>query len=157
MNTENYNCAGRHPYEPLLCKIATCFGLGVEETGRLLKEVYASAGLQDGRPDNRGSLKIQLAKRMVRKCIFTVSAELFSKRGFYGSLSRQTAFACSLGRHETHPVHFQDMPLSFRAVYILRTHAGLEENETAEVLNATSIQVRERLAKARLFIDTYLR
>ncbi|HEU4634519.1 MAG TPA: hypothetical protein VFS22_11065 [Flavisolibacter sp.] len=157
MNRENHGCAELLAYEPLLRKIASCFGLAIQETERLLKEVYASANFHGAGPDTSASIKMHLSKMMVRKCIFQLSTELFSRSGFYRGHATRPSLTCALGYEDTNTFHFHDMPLSFRAVYILKTNAGFAESEIAEVLNASSIQVRERLAKARLFINTYLR
>ncbi len=39
------------------------------------------------------------------------------------------------------------IPISFRTVYILFHSAGFAEPEVAQILNITTMQIRERLAK----------
>lgn len=46
------------------------------------------------------------------------------------------------------------MPLSFRTVYILKNTIGFNENEIAEILNITSIKVKERFQKAKALLDS---
>ena len=142
-----------HAYEPLLRKIALRFGFSFEETEGLLNEVYSFAAVQT--ESGSASSKVRLSKIMVRKCIFKLSATLFNKNDFYTSQPKHHP-GYSLSYNEPRALNFQDMPLSFRAVYILRTDAGFSDEEVAEMLNSTSMQVRERLNKARLFINTYL-
>ena len=45
-----------------------------------------------------------------------------------------------------------ELPVSYRAVLILRDLEGLSTDETAEALGVTLIAVRVRLHRARLFV-----
>ena len=132
-------------HQPLLYKIAFHFGLDSQEACKLVRLADSSFVSNDALNKDHGLYKLAIAKSLIRACIFKISAELFSKPKYYVTGSTTLQDRCELT--------FQDMPLSFKAVYILCTTTDFTDKEIAEVLNITPVVVRQRLSKARCFIS----
>ncbi len=95
------------------------------------------------------SLRIWLTKLLVHKCIFKISSELFSQ----GNSSKTLGHYYGYG--DSHKLNQKHMPLSFRAVFILKNIVGFDENEIAEILNTTPLSVKQRLNKARAYVNNH--
>ena len=124
-------------YEPLLNKIAISLGFNSNEAKSLVQKVAANIKSTYAEHTSHSSLRICLAKEMVYQCIFIISTNLF-KQNFVG----ETSFLSS------------NMPLTYRAAFILYDHIGFSEIEISEILNVTPKKVRERLNKAMSFNKT---
>lgn len=142
-------------YEPLLNKITISFGIKNSEAKGLVEEVCSYANRHFVDRENCLSLRIWLAKSLVHKCIFRISCKLFSQKK---DVEREPR---ALGYYSYHKSSresgWQDMPLSFRVVFILQNIMGFKEKEIAEILNTTPIKIRERFSKAKAFIDNHCR
>ena len=121
---------GNNFYDPLLNKIANSFGFYNKEASSLIQKVYADVKSNTTEQE----LGMSLAKDIVYKCIFTISSRFFSQ-----NTPGETTF------------HLSNIPLGYRAVFILHNHIGFSETEISELLNIPRIRVRERLNKAILF------
>ncbi len=141
---------GFKKYEPLLYKIGISFGFDDRESSDLLEQVsfHPNNFCSDDYPFG---LKIWLSKIMVRKCIFRISNILFSNNTFleirprvlgYYPYTKSSPCSC-----------IQDMPLSLRVVYILKYTIEFDEIDIAEILNTTSIKVKDRFQKAKSILD----
>jgi DNA-directed RNA polymerase specialized sigma24 family protein len=155
MCSENNSGSWFRLHGPLLYKTILRLGFNSIEAEGLVNEVCTSACLPEAQMENKYKLKLRLWKPLVHKCVSRLSAELFSKNSSDPHAPGPATVSVSFCK-EPRKLNFRDMPLCFRIVYILRTEAGFSEEEVAEMLNSTTLQVRKRLNKARLFIDTYL-
>jgi hypothetical protein len=141
--------------ESLLYKIGIAFGLDYSETANLVKQVYAETTYAETtknkiEQEHPGAIRICLSKLMIYKCIFIISSKLFGQGtgdNDFTSLKYYSDYnSSSITRT---PV----MPLSYRAAYILHHDLGFTEAEVAKLLNITTVKVKERINKARYFIN----
>jgi hypothetical protein len=80
---------------------------------------------------------------VVHDCISTISRRLFNLQNM-GSYQQDIGFT---------PPRLLKIPFSYRTVYILYHSAGFNNTEIGELLNISSIQVRERLIKAEIYFN----
>lgn len=130
-------------HEELLSKIASGFGFSESEANDMMREIVSYAHSHYTNMQHGLSLRMWLSKMMVHKCVFKISSRLFSEMN---PGVKNTSFIGYTNKQE------QEMPFSFKAVYILKTVVGFTETEIAEVLNTTVANAKERLTKARMFI-----
>jgi DNA-directed RNA polymerase specialized sigma24 family protein len=128
-------------YEQLLSAIAAGFGLDMIESRDLMKNVFADAITRYTSVQESGSPRIWLSKLMVHKCVSKLSSDIFA----LGCL-RQYA-----GTNQT----LEDMPLTLRAVFILKEKVGFNDMEVAEMLNSSPSVARARFGKAVAFLKIY--
>ena len=141
-------------YQSLLLKVAAAFGFTNQQSQGILQEVYANANnFYCQHQVKELSMRMYLSKLMVYKCIFKISEHLFSQRNsgdfstFYAGIN--SAFISSS------QLKLQHIPLSYRAVFLLKNMDEFSEEEIADLLNITSIQVKKRINKAN-FLMGYL-
>ena len=131
-------------YQPLLYKIGVNFGFNDSETNRLIQQVYADADRNNVEQELRHTMRICLSKLMVYKCIFIVSKKFFSQDTRASYIGASFKYYSESG-----------MPLSYKAAYILNHNIGFTEAEVSELLNTSPIKVKERLHKARSFVNNF--
>jgi DNA-directed RNA polymerase specialized sigma24 family protein len=119
-------------YESFLRKLGTCLGLKETEVAEHVQNIIYHASRQHEDAGHRFTLRIWLSKMMVHKCIFLISRHLFGEPDNYEKRKASS---------------HQDIPLSFWVVFKLNNF-GFSENEIAEILNTTGVQVRSRYLKA---------
>ena len=136
-------------YEPLLYQTAISFGFNDNELNDLVQQVCSHGSRSYTHQRNFFSLRIWLTKLLVHKCIFKISSELFSQ----GNSSKTLGHYYGYG--DSHKLNQKHMPLSFRAVFILKNIVGFDENEIAEILNTTPLSVKQRLNKARAYVNNH--
>jgi hypothetical protein len=134
-------------YEPLLHQIAISFGFSNDESCELVQQAFRRAHESYAKQENCYPLKVFLTKCLIHKCIFKISSQLFSQSN--------TACIYSFNSLYTGDLRLQKMPLSLRTVYLLNIKFKYNELEMAEILNTTSVQVKEKLQKALAFIKTH--
>ncbi len=120
-------------YEPLMYKIGLSFGFNDSTLHEWVRESSTCAIRCFTAHTDNLSIRLWMAKRIVQKCILKISLPIFQQEG-----------PCC---HE--------MPVSFRAVYVLNRLAGFDENEMAFILNTTPLVIRERLNKALSMINRH--
>jgi DNA-directed RNA polymerase specialized sigma24 family protein len=137
-------------HSDLLKQIACGLGFNSVESHRIVEDVFLQA--KDHYIDYHGTyqFKVWLAKILVRKCIFNLSTDLFN------SVSNMEVTEQAAGNYSTLndlcTNKEEQMPLSCWVVYILNKVTGFSEIEIGEILNISSIKVRERLNKGLLLI-----
>jgi DNA-directed RNA polymerase specialized sigma24 family protein len=143
-----------YEYEPLLFKIAFNFGFDLKQIKELIKLVSALANIHHNPLERFSSFKIRICRIMVHKCIFLISSELCNNinRNPEVKNERDSMKYASESKNE-HRFRVQDIPLSFRSVFILSDKIGFSDTEIAEMLNLTPIEVKTRFKKARSFIN----
>jgi len=137
----NYNAAASSKsrigkYKLLLKKIGISLGFTETESDWLAQQVIDDATKGNCQRNDHFSPRVWLSKMMVRKCLFTISNLLFSST----SIDSNKFFAG------------KTVPLSLWTVLILYNTVGFNENEIAEILNTTVMQVKHRLNRASAFI-----
>ena len=140
-------------YELLLCKIGIAFGLDQNETGNLVQQVYAEATRDKIEQERHGTLRIFLSKLMIYKCIFLISSKLFDQAT--GGENISTSLKPYSGYKSSYIHRTPGMPLTYCAAYILHHDICFTEAEVSKLLNITPVKVKERINKARNFINTF--
>jgi hypothetical protein len=141
--SDSYNC--------MLYKIADCFGFSNTEAEELVRTTH---GYVRSYKSDQGSLsyRVWLAKVLVQQCVFRISSELFGQVGSSAE-KKHTGLLDYYYRYRTPSVqHLHQMPLSFRAVYILSQLIGFTATEVADIVNAPLFTVKERYYKAQAFL-----
>ena len=138
-------------YKDLLYKISGHFGFTGTDVEALLHKTYTYASAH---PDKQDTLtqRVWLAKILVYQCVFLISSELFRQSGCYAEKNRSSSLTYYYRYRNASELHVHQMPLSFRAVYILGHCIGFTEPEIAAILNTTLLKVKERHAKALAFL-----
>ena len=139
-------------FESLLYKIGIAFGLDYSETANLVKQVYADSAKNKIEQEHPGALRICLSKLMICKCIFIISSKLF--RQATGVENNPTSLKYYSNYKSPGIIPTPAMPLSYRAAYILHHTIGFTEAEISNLLNITAVKVKERINKARHFINS---
>jgi DNA-directed RNA polymerase specialized sigma24 family protein len=138
-------------YTTLLYKIASSFGFGRDKAGELVQAAYASARSHQA---DQGSLPYRewLVRILVHQCVVGISSELFGQTG--GPIEKKHPGLLDDYYHyrATGMQYLQQMPLSFRVVYILRDFIGFTAPEIAAIINAPLFTVKERYYKAQAFL-----
>lgn len=130
-------------FEAFLYRIATCLGLADTEAAVLAEEICLQGGKNFAGQNEGLTMRLWLSKLMIKSCIFTISSRLFS-----GSASAiLTSCRCP---HGYLSASFRKLPLSLQTIYIMVHCTGFSESEVALLLNRTTQQVKEQLAKATI-------
>jgi hypothetical protein len=146
------DCVSNQPYHNLLITIATNFGFNKKQSENFAQEIYANASRYHSSFKTRHlSLRVCLCKMMVSKCIFKIGQNLCSQDN--NLLSTTLSGAKYFNSICTCPLKLQEMKLSYRSVFILNNILGFTEGEIAELLNITSVKVKERISKANSFLN----
>lgn len=138
-------------YKSLLCRIAKGFGFSESEAGKLFEEVLEYA--RNNRVADCVPFRVWASRIIVHKCAYRIGKKVFWQSGSgskQNSLGINNSDGCDTS---SRPLHLKDMPLSFRAVFILRQLIGFSVLEIAQMLNTTPAQVIERYNKALAFLD----
>lgn len=134
-------------YTPLLYNIAHAFGFTESEARDLVAQVCAyalSRPAADCYP-----LRLWVSKIMVHLCTFHIGRELFSQSGVVAERQKISDALGDFSRSgNAREQCVKGMPLSYRAVYLLRDHLGFTTSEIALLLNTTPPKVLERYAHA---------
>ncbi|WP_018614870.1 RNA polymerase sigma factor [Segetibacter koreensis] len=139
-------------YHNLLVTIATSFGFNRKNSENFAQEIYVNALSYYSSSQTRHLfIRIYLCKIMVSKCIFKISEKLCSQDNYH--LSTALSAEKYFDPVSTYPLKLQEMKLSYRSVFILNTILGFTEEEIAELLNVTSVKVKERISKANWFLN----
>jgi hypothetical protein len=134
-------------YQGLLLKIATAFGFTNQQSQYFLQEVYANAdNYYTKHQVKECSVRMNLSKLMVYKCIFKISEHFFSQNNNETSSTLRSGIITVFKNFSW--LKLQQIPLSYRAVYLLKNLNEFSEKEIAELLNITLIKVKERINKA---------
>jgi len=117
--------------EPLMYKIGLSFGFNDSTLHELVRDTSSCAIRYFKTHTDYLSIRLWMSKLIVQKCILKISLPIFLQEG-----------PCC-----------QEIPVSFRAVYVLNKLVGFDENEVALILNTTPLVIRARLNKALLMIN----
>jgi len=140
-NTEQ----GIGKYESLLMQIVTALRFNKVESNQIIDEVRLQAPREFTDYSGLFPFKLWLTKTLVRKCIFKISQDLFN------GVSNAQVFGGFSTRKSIFEAKQEQIPLSFFIVYLLHD-IGFTDPEIAEILNTSTMNVKERLNKALQFI-----
>ena len=140
-----------HTYKALLYKIADHLGFSGADGDALVEKAYAYTAAH---PAKQGTLsqRVWLSKILVYQCVFIISSELFRQSGCYTEKNKPSSLTYYYRYRNAGELQLQQMPLSFRVVYILSHDIGFTAVEIAAILNTTLFKVKERYHKALAFL-----
>jgi hypothetical protein len=147
MNTGLIASGCNRKYESLLYRIANSLGFDDKQAIQMIEETYLKSAQFNAVVD-RNEDRIGLTKILVRQCVFKIGSMMFSKTGTMESFDGYiNSLDCII------PSKTGKVPLSLQTVYILFHVIGFNEKEIAHILNANTIQIRERLARVTQIIN----
>ena len=137
-------------YTPLLHKIANGFGFEESEARDLTERAVAYA--RKNPAADCYPLRVWLSKIMVHMCTTLIGSRLFDQCGCASGKERAGVPDGDYCYKNAGEQKLQDMPLSFRAVYILGLTLGFTNSELSIMLNTTPSEVTERHRHALAFL-----
>lgn len=154
-------------HNALLYKIARSYGFAHEEAKDLLQETHISAYKNLHQFAGRSSYKTWIAKIMVNKCLYALSygRAKYEVHAPAAEENRQPLFAKKYNTEkemQNKELAFilekslDEIPVSYRTVFVLREIEGLNTAETAAMLNLTEVNVKVRLNRAKALLQKEL-
>jgi RNA polymerase sigma factor (sigma-70 family) len=149
-------------YNPVLYKIARSYGFSHQDAQDLMQDTHVAAYQKLSQFEQRASYKTWISKIIIHHCLYKL------KYGYY----KNEVPALSPSASETQPLHMkasvqpdqhtvnkelgiilekslENLPVSYRTVFVLREMEGFSVKETAEILNISNINVKVRLNRAK--------
>jgi RNA polymerase sigma factor (sigma-70 family) len=157
-------------YNPLLYKIARGYGFGHHDAEDLLQETHVAAYLNLSGFEGRATYKTWIAKIMVNKCLYKLNHGPAKKEAPAQEEIHENATPMftpmqsasddkNVVRREFSRIlqnSLEQVPLSYRAVFILREVEGFSTADTADLLNITPMNVKVRLNRAKAMLQKLL-
>ena len=153
-------------YNPFLYKIGRSYSFNHQDTEDLMQESYINAFKNLEKFENRASFKTWFTRIMLNECYqkkrkFNRNKEIalddieFSKSNSMLNSSNNNKNKIlneELGHVIEHAIH--DIPENYRMVFTLRELNGLTTLETADALNITESNVKVRLNRAKIMLQS---
>lgn len=150
---------------PSLYKVARAFGYNHQDAEDLMQEAYITTYTQLKQFEGRSGLKTWVTKIMVNKCIYRQKYGSYSKEKPAGEsitenkipmLQSQAGAENSIVNREFAKLlehQLQEIPDSYRMVFLLREVEGFNVAETASLLDITPVNVKVRLNRAKTMLQ----
>lgn len=156
-------------YNSGLYKIARCYGFNHQDAEDIMQETHVAAYTNLKNFQHKASYKTWISKILIHKCVYKVSYGYF-KNEQPGSdqlsenakpVFNQTKMATDkivLNRELSKVLEksLQEIPLTYRTVFILREVEGFSTAETAELINTSPVNVKVRLNRAKALLQKKL-
>lgn len=156
-------------YNSALYKIARCYGFNHQDAEDIMQETHVSAYTNLKSFQHKASYKTWISKILIHKCVYKVSYGYF-KNEQPGSerLSENVKPVFNQMKMATDKIvlnkelsrvlekSLQEIPLTYRTVFILREVEGFSTAETAELINSTIVNVKVRLNRAKALLQKKL-
>lgn len=156
-------------YNPVLYKIARCYGFNHQDSEDLMQETHVAAYMNLKSFEQRASYKTWISKILIHKCVYKLSYGYFKNEqpdsdNMHENVKpifNQTKMATEkivLNKELSKVLEksLQEIPLTYRTVFILREIEGFNTAETAELINTTSLNVKVRLSRAKALLQKKL-
>ena len=156
-------------YNGPLYKIARSFGLNHQDAQDMMQETHLQAYLKLQTFRHEASYKTWLSKIMVRNCLRQIDKSSYKneqpstemiQEGMLPMFSSNTdGMNKTMNNKEmVKLVEFslEQLPLSYKTVFVLREMEGFSVAETASLLNITTINVKVRLNRAKAMLHKEL-
>jgi RNA polymerase sigma factor (sigma-70 family) len=154
-------------YNPVLYKIARSYGFNHQDSEDLMQDTHVVAYTELAKFEGRASYKTWISKIMINKCLYKLKYGYFKNEVLREQIhesNHQPMFIKSnenqtgdelLNRELIRVMEksLQNLPVIYRAVFVLREIEGFSVVETAELLNITSINVKVRLNRAKALLQ----
>jgi RNA polymerase sigma-70 factor (ECF subfamily) len=153
-------------YNSVLYKIARCYGFNHQDAEDLMQETHVAAYTNLKNFQFRSSYKTWISKILIHKCVYKLSYGYFKNEQpgsnmIYENVKpvfNQTKMATDkivLNKELSKVLEksLQEIPLTYRTVFILREVEGFSTAETAELMNSTPVHVKVRLNRAKALLQ----
>jgi hypothetical protein len=132
----------------VLLQITSGFGFNETISKQLLQE--AKASMSGYSSTENLSLRLWLAKKLVRHCVFLVSRDMFMAKPVAGSPGYVFMIHPILKAFTIHKT--REMSLPVWTTYLLVDIIGFNDLEAANILNVHPFKLREQLSFARSLV-----
>ena len=155
---------------PVLYKIARSYGFNHQDAEDLMQEAHVSAFQQLRQFENRASYKTWITTIIINKCLYKRQYGYFKYEApdteriseaatptFTASnpaITEKTVMNRELSR--ALEASLQQLPVSYRCVFVLRKVEGFSVAETAELLGISPVNVKVRLSRAKVLLQKQL-
>src|SRR5215217_7917049 len=153
-----------------LYKVARSYGFNHQDAQDLMQETYLTAYTQLEQFENRSLLKTWLTKILIHKCLYKLNYGYYKREQPAGdaftdntesmqpTTKKPDGESAVLRREFSNLIEHavQQLPVSYKTVFVLRVVEGFSIAETAELLNISAINVKVRLNRAKTMLQQKL-
>jgi len=156
-------------YNSVLYKIARCYGFNHQDAEDLMQETHVAAYTSLRNFQHKASYKTWISKIMIHKCVYKLSYGYFKNELpgsdnssenvqpiFYQTKMATDKIVINKELSKVLEKSLQQLPLTYRTVFILREVEGFSTAETAELMNCTTVNVKVRLNRAKNLLQKKL-
>ena len=156
-------------YNSVLYKLARCYGFNHQDAEDIMQETHVSAYTNLKNFQHRASYKTWVSKILIHKCVYKLSYGYFkNEHPGTNEMNDQVKPVFNQSRMGTEKTilnkelskvlekSLEEIPLTYRTVFILREVEGFSTNETAELMNSTPVNVKVRLNRAKTLLQKKL-
>ena len=156
-------------YNSVLYKLARCYGFNHQDAEDIMQETHVSAYTDLKNFQHRSSYKTWVSKILLHKCVYKLSYGYFkNERPGTNEMHEHVKPVFNQSRMATEKIilnkelskvlekSLEEIPLTYRTVFILREVEGFSTNETAELMNSTPVNVKVRLNRAKTLLQKKL-
>ena len=156
-------------YNSVLYKLARCYGFNHQDAEDIMQETHVSAYTNLKNFQHKASYKTWVSKILIHKCVYKLSYGYFKNEhpstNEMNDQAKPVFNQCRMGTEkiilnkELSKVlekSLEEIPLTYRTVFILREVEGFSTNETAELMNSTPVNVKVRLNRAKTLLQKKL-
>ena len=156
-------------YNSVLYKLARCYGFNHQDAEDIMQETHVAAFTNLKNFQHKASYKTWLSKILIHKCVYKLSYGYFkNERPGTNKIHEQVKPVSNQSTMGTEKIilnkelskvlekSLEEIPLTYRTVFILREVEGFSTNETAELMNSTPVNVKVRLNRAKALLQKKL-
>ena len=156
-------------YNSVLYKLARCYGFSHQDAEDIMQETHVSAYTNLKNFQHKASYKTWVSKILIHKCVYKLSYGYFkNEHPGTNEMNDQAKPVFNQSRMGTEKTilnkelskvlekSLEEIPLTYRTVFILREVEGFSTNETAELMNSTPVNVKVRLNRAKTLLQKKL-
>src|SRR5215203_6096256 len=156
-------------YNSVLYKLARCYGFNHQDAEDIMQETHLSAYTNLKNFQHKASYKTWVSKILIHKCVYKLSYGCFKnehpgtnkiheqvKPVFNQSSMGTEKIILNKELSKVLEKSLEEIPLTYRTVFILREVEGFSTNETAELMNSTPVNVKVRLNRAKVLLQKKL-
>ena len=156
-------------YNAVLYKLARCYGFNHQDAEDIMQETHVSAYTNLKNFQHKASYKTWVSKILIHKCVYKLSYGYFkNERPGTNEMHEHVKPVFNQSRMGTEKIilnkelskvlekSLEEIPLTYRTVFILREVEGFSTNETAELMNSTPVNVKVRLNRAKTLLQKKL-
>jgi len=156
-------------YNSVLYKLARCYGFNHQDAEDIMQETHVSAYTNLKNFQHKASYKTWVSKILIHKCVYKLSYGYFkNEHPSTNEMNDQAKPVFNQSRMGTEKIilnkelskvlekSLEEIPLTYRTVFILREVEGFSTNETAELMNSSPVNVKVRLNRAKTLLQKKL-